>query len=211
MRSALIEGGIISSMRKGLIVSVRGENKICNACRESKHISFFHKRTLPSGTLTSKSICKDCSSIRQEDRRSKYVATVEEKRTKHLYNKEYWRKNREKLLGVNRRRSWGWYREIGRFRYQKPEWRFTTYRKSAQRSGRQFSLSLPDFLRIISLPCHYCGIYDNRIGVDRVDNQRGYLLDNCVPCCKPCNLMKRSMPVDLFIKKCKEVANHNVL
>jgi len=36
---------------------------------------------------------------------------------------------------------------------------------------------------------------DNIDGLDRIDNTKGYVIDNVVPCCGHCNLMKRGMTV----------------
>ena len=30
-------------------------------------------------------------------------------------------------------------------------------------------------------------------GIDRVDSTMGYAIDNCVPCCKTCNIAKHTM------------------
>ena len=43
-------------------------------------------------------------------------------------------------------------------------------------------------------------------GIDRVDNIKGYDLDNCVTCCSLCNWMKR----DLTIKEFKEIEKNCV-
>ena len=74
------------------------------------------------------------------------------------------------------------------------------YRYNAKSRGLYFRLSQSDFRRLISQPCSYCGLPPANVytkhncngtlvytGIDRVDNNRGYDLDNCVPCCKFCN------------------------
>lgn len=82
------------------------------------------------------------------------------------------------------------------------------YRRGAQKRGIEFSLSRDDFLRITSSDCHYCGSPPGKIlnrskyvgkgngayiynGIDRMDSGRGYIADNCVPCCYTCNYAKR--------------------
>lgn len=35
-------------------------------------------------------------------------------------------------------------------------------------------------------------------GIDRIDNNRGYVKENCVPCCKTCNYAKRKMDLLTF-------------
>ena len=96
---------------------------------------------------------------------------------------------------------------------------FCQYRWNANKRGIPFELSEERFIRLTIQPCQYCGdppanpsycggnstpqtferslyIYN---GIDRVDNGRGYILDNCVPCCKQCNRAKTSMTVDEFL------------
>ncbi|APC25760.1 HNH endonuclease [Only Syngen Nebraska virus 5] len=53
--------------------------------------------------------------------------------------------------------------------------------------------------------CTYCGRTCSKThtnGIDRVDNDRGYVLDNCVSCCGSCNIAKGMMNVEEFINKC---------
>lgn len=45
-------------------------------------------------------------------------------------------------------------------------------------------------------------------GVDRLDNDVGYLLENCVSCCPMCNKMKGSLPLDAWIKWLKRISCH---
>jgi hypothetical protein len=42
-------------------------------------------------------------------------------------------------------------------------------------------------------------------GIDRVDNSKGYTLDNCVPCCAAHNIMKGTHSHNDFIKLCRAV------
>jgi deoxycytidylate deaminase len=45
-------------------------------------------------------------------------------------------------------------------------------------------------------PCIYCGKQITTAGIDRIDNNVGYTIDNCVACCRVCNWMKMQMDVD---------------
>lgn len=44
---------------------------------------------------------------------------------------------------------------------------------------------------IFSKPCFYCGD-TNRIGCDRLDNNKGHTMDNVVPCCVECNTARNN-------------------
>ena len=115
-----------------------------------------------------------------------------------------------KLLGLSKRKQ-------GKSKYEQRQ--FTLYRRGAERRGLDFTLTLAEFTEITSKPCFYCGqapspflhyrrgneIPPNFSGVDRADNTKGYHLDNCVPCCKACNLMKGSLPRETFMGKIEAI------
>lgn len=77
---------------------------------------------------------------------------------------------------------------------------YHSYKKQATKRGYFFDLSLDEFLNIVTEPfCAYCGCVPYQytygylyLGVDRVDNDFGYNVYNCVPCCKECNTRKRN-------------------
>ena len=108
---------------------------------------------------------------------------------------------------VEYNRSW---RERNRARYNKTwrEWaRKNTdrrkptalkYRQSihgkymtlSQRAGVTFTES--EYAEIVSHPCFYCGgiLPLAGCGLDRILNDKGYAIDNVVPCCTTCNRIK---------------------
>jgi hypothetical protein len=54
--------------------------------------------------------------------------------------------------------------------------------------------------------------YSIRInGIDRIDANRGYEIDNIVPCCGMCNIMKNGYNVEDFLDKAKEVYENSHL
>jgi hypothetical protein len=58
-------------------------------------------------------------------------------------------------------------------------------------------------------PCHYCGReVEQRLGLDRVDNAKGYVPGNVVQCCTACNLMKASHSVDEWTVHMERVLDH---
>lgn len=90
--------------------------------------------------------------------------------------------------------------------YASPSRMFKKYQQSAHKRNLTFSLSEQDFMSLVSSECDYCGERSGKYnGVDRVDNNLGYEKDNCVPCCTPCNLMKRDMGHDRFLERCRLV------
>lgn len=93
---------------------------------------------------------------------------------------------------------------------------YSVYQHNAKNRGFTFELSKENFLVLTKQDCYYCGSPPNRIhknynngsiyyytynGVDRVDNTVGYQLDNCVPCCRFCNIAKGTLTPEEFIDK----------
>ena len=85
------------------------------------------------------------------------------------------------------------------------------YKRGAEKRGLSWEISKDEFEQITKQDCHYCGIKPmqvNRIphlngfytynGIDRKDSSKGYILGNCVPCCKRCNYAKRESTEEEF-------------
>lgn len=94
-----------------------------------------------------------------------------------------------------------------------------SYRSGAKNRNLCFELSFDQFKSIVIQNCHYCGaqpklnildkkeknhpnhcaidVYMN--GIDRIDSNIGYIIDNCVPCCAICNRAKMDQPYDKFV------------
>lgn len=99
---------------------------------------------------------------------------------------------------------------------------WNSYRKAARKYNRVFGLSRKEFDGLIMQPCHYCGeppiertINKNKNprtfaanGIDRIDSQGDYTIDNCVPCCPRCNRFKNDMTVDDFKNWIKQAYSH---
>lgn len=97
---------------------------------------------------------------------------------------------------------------------------YAQYKRSAKKKGLAFELSREEFLLLTKKNCHYCDQQPAQItrgykgdvyiynGVDRVDNEKGYIEENVVPCCKTCNRAKRTMPVEEFLAWIARVATH---
>ncbi len=68
---------------------------------------------------------------------------------------------------------------------------------------------LPDELKdMYGAPCFYCGQSpdnDKSWGIDRLHNNIGYHYDNCVPCCRVCNLAKGTGSFEEFVEHTKKI------
>lgn len=109
---------------------------------------------------------------------------------------------------------------------QRRSWnsRFQGYKNGAKTRNLSWELSLEEFINVASQSCSFCGQaardwecvsnspsirkdspnvdpkdYTIKIsGVDRLDNNLGYTLENSVPCCMYCNRAKSDMTFDQF-------------
>ena len=83
---------------------------------------------------------------------------------------------------------------------------YRTYLNTAAKRDYEFALTKEQFRQIIIMPCIYCGAWLTNTyhkkdhngdfkytGIDRYDNDKGYTVENSVPCCRVCNRVKTDM------------------
>ena len=104
---------------------------------------------------------------------------------------------------------------------------FRQYKRNADLRNHKFLLSQEEFENIIFQDCYYCGekphpMTESQIiergnpkqpplfynGIDRLDSDKDYTLDNVVPCCPTCNYMKHLLNKDDFIKQILKIHQH---
>jgi hypothetical protein len=87
-------------------------------------------------------------------------------------------------------------------------WRST--QRNAYSRGLLFTLSESEYENLIIRPCYYCGFYSlTRFnGIDRIDNNKGYILENCISCCKMCNMIKYSQHPNEFLDKINIICDY---
>ena len=135
------------------------------------------------------------------------------------YYQKYYQENLEK----ERARGKSWYEsqdkkalyqkrkarqiELGQGKYyDRPERCFKLYQRTAKDRDVSFELTFDQFKSYWQLDCFYCGDPITTIGLDRVDNLKGYAITNVVSCCKVCNWMKNKSTHDDFISRCKRIS-----
>lgn len=106
-------------------------------------------------------------------------------------------------------------------------WRgiWNTYKCSARERSLAFDLTDIQVRAICSMACHYCGkpplqkwkrAHTDRVigrynGIDRVDNEIGYVPANVVPCCGHCNRIKNTLILESFLGVIKSIYEHSDL
>ncbi len=90
------------------------------------------------------------------------------------------------------------------------------YQYDAKVRNLSFELTRQEFTYLTEQNCFYCeeepanrhkhktpeGDFYTHVynGIDRVDNDKGYILSNCVSCCLPCNTKKKAVTVCMIRK-----------
>lgn len=98
---------------------------------------------------------------------------------------------------------------------------FNHYRNHAKNRRLTFSLTKDEFIILAESACFYCGETPQRGfrankhsgewqsgGIDRIDSAKGYSIDNVVPCCKQCNIMKLNYTQEQFYRKVEQIYNN---
>ena len=99
-------------------------------------------------------------------------------------SKAYYEANPEKAKA--RFRAW----------YETPAGKLSTYRAAAKQRNIPFLLTEEQFKSFWQAPCSYCGDEIETIGLDRINNDGPYRIDNVRPCCSPCNASKHAKTLE---------------
>lgn len=173
-------------------------NKMCPRCSVEKNVSEFYKNKKTKDGY--RCYCKECEKKSNSANEQKYKETRKKYRKSDKFKEikaEYYENNKEEILSGNK------------------EWRmstngkFASYKRGAASRNIGWNLSSEEFKTFWQLPCYYCGDTIETIGIDRVDNEKPYQVDNCVSCCSICNYMKRDTTLSDFLEKIEKI--HNIM
>lgn len=97
-----------------------------------------------------------------------------------------------------------------------------TYKQNCKKHNRTFELNRDEVIKLVTDICHYCGSapiprkINKKLpdlfaahGIDRVDNNLGYIRSNCVTCCKTCNRAKHTLTYTDFKNWLLQVTKFN--
>lgn len=185
--------------------------KLCNFCLEEKDESDFYKQ---SNRKDLKTKCKKChseySKEYQEKHREEANKRVQKYREKHpdkilQYNQGHKKERCEAVKRYNKknRDSIKKYMTEYNSRYIKTktskfhQWK-TRVEHLLKKRGISSSMTREEWESFWQKPCEYCGNKIETIGIDRIDNTKGYALDNCNPCCSICNRTKGQLSLEEF-------------
>lgn len=83
---------------------------------------------------------------------------------------------------------------------------YIDYKHCAKRKYLDFEMDEEYFVEMVKQPCHYCRKV-NSSGIDRIDNNKGYVHGNMTPCCSTCNYMKKDLTEEVFLSHAKKIAS----
>ena len=194
----------------------RGENKQCAVCREA------NKRADEK---------RDMERVRELARKNS--AKPERKAVKKLWNDghkperaKYWMDARARVIEADlegyltrealRMKKW---RDanpekvhlINEKKINSMDAQYGVYKRCANDKQLDFEITIDEYKSIVQLPCHYCAIKQEKgfNGMDRLDSEKGYVVDNVVSCCQMCNFMKKCLSPDVFVKISQHIDSYS--
>ena len=81
------------------------------------------------------------------------------------------------------------------------------YKSNAKVRNISWELTDSEFLELVTKSCVYCGHTQEYNGIDRIDPNKGYTINNCVPCCGWCNTMKLDHSLEEFLQHITNIYN----
>ncbi len=102
---------------------------------------------------------------------------------------------------------------------------YSKYKSRCRKNSLEFKLSKYEFQKLIFENCYYCGEvpirkitnqhFENDFivcnGIDRINSDIGYSIENCVACCPHCNTAKMDMPIKDFLNLIEKIYKNRIL
>lgn len=108
-------------------------------------------------------------------------------------------------------------------RTEEEQWKigFDVWKYRIKRDNRKSALFLNEWVNLSKSNCYICGckpmqpLYQNggsekKNGLDRIDSSKEYTIENCRPCCKFHNIMKKNYSFEKFMNLCLIAVNHQI-
>lgn len=151
-----------------------------------------------------KTPCKECTREYQKGNNPKRVA--------HYHaNKEFMRaayrkggiyaKERDYKIENERQKEYN--KEYRERKRKDPAYQYRRIQRGAKTRGIDFALTYEEYETIWNKPCFYSD--DEATGLDRIDSDKGYTIDNVVPCCAFCNYAKGTHTQAEFMEQISKI------
>lgn len=132
-------------------------------------------------------ICYKCKSEKELNNTNFYVSSTNTIGFEHICkkcrNRNRWPITDDKEVIIKFRKA---FRE--KYSSNKTWFIVKSYKQYDKKKGYKTELSDEFISKCLSEECAYCGFPST--GLDRKDNLKGHTEENCVPCCKECNIAR---------------------
>ena len=159
---------------------MENETKICKECNIAKPLTMFYSEKR-GNTIIHRGYCKPCKNKRGHKQENPIVALKSSKN----------QQDKRKLERANC---------INTEKYI-----YGDSRRDDKKAGRDNNLTKEWIAIAIKDGCQYCGDTSIRITLDRIDNTRGHTMDNVIPACYRCNVIRGNMPYDAWKMLCSTI------
>lgn len=136
---------------------------------------------------------------------------------KQKMGEEYWKHNAKIMAEWRKNNPDAWTKIDNKYR-RTFKYPLKYYKYRAKKDNIKWELTDEEAIKLFNEPCFYChknsdmsGEIIFRVGIDRLDNNEGYIAGNVCSCCTICNFMKLNAELDTFIYRCIHIASHNEL
>jgi hypothetical protein len=154
--------------------------------------------------------------LQNKDKEKEYYKQyrITNKNKRKLYNKEYSLQNKDNIAKYNKeyylhnmdkRMEYLLKNKHKNYALKK---KYSDYVHDAKYRNIAFNLTIEECQQFYQVPCYYCGKLLPSLGIDRVNNDEGYTLKNCVPCCSRCNRMKMADTQEEFLQQITNIYKH---
>lgn len=143
--------------------------KICQNCNETKSLEDFE----PIKNIYRRNSCRSCVSKRAYSR--------DPEKSKERNKK---RSERDKIARSDKSK--------------RPHYIIIDSRSSDKKKGFDNDLNIDFVTSLIQRGCYYCETIDDRMTLDRINNNIGHIKSNVNACCTRCNQIRLDMPYEAW-------------
>lgn len=190
--------------------------KWCPACDKNKEpILFYKDKTDVDGFYI---YCKECTTAKMTGKNNTKLQALRDEvtegykrcfRCNFVLPVDSFTKDKSKgngLSGYCKKCHYRWkVEQKSKTSHQLPM-KYNAIRQSARSRHIYFDLEKDWYINFATQFCYYCG-QPCHGGLDRIDNEQGYIATNVVTCCPLCNRMKMDMILSDFINHIHLVAS----
>lgn len=192
------------------------ETKTCSDCRESfkkQDSKRNNERVKELDRIASKKPERKEKKLewRKENQYKVVLANLNYRDKQHNTNQEEYLKRNAEIMAKWREKNPEKVKEINKKNILNIGHQYNGYYRKSEKYRLSFELTIKDFEEIVKMPCYYCSIIQEKgfNGIDRKEQTKGYIIENCVSCCKLCNFLKGAVDNITFLQRVEHILKYN--